>query len=236
MRDLGVIDAATVGADGCTLAEPGPRGTLPASIIEARDFCRVQGVASPVPGSRIGFEVWLPAPAKWSGATAHGRQWRLRLQPLLCPACGARVRAADVAVATDTGHSGDQLTFGRDNPVAITDWANRSVHESVVAAKQILKAYYGRPQRFAYFSGSSTGGHQALMAAQRHPEDFDGIIAGAPGNNRTNLNLLFLWEFLQNHRRGDNEHPIVPGREARRRSPPPRSRACDAGDNGAPTA
>jgi feruloyl esterase len=48
------------------------------------------------------------------------------------------------------------------------------------------------------------------MAAQRHPEDFDGIIAGAPGNHRTALSLSFLWEFLHNHPPGDNDHQIVP--------------------------
>jgi feruloyl esterase len=122
-----------------------------------------------------------------------------------------RILANDVAVATDTGHNGGELTFGRDHPSAIVDWGGgRAVHESVAAAKAIILAYYGKPQKFSYFSGSSTGGHQALMAAQRDPDDFDGIIAGAPGNNRTHLNLEFLWEFLHNHHPGDNAHPIIP--------------------------
>jgi feruloyl esterase len=221
-----ITSAATVGADG--FAEPVREGRPETRYAEARDFCRVQGVASPVAGSRIGFEVWLPAPAKWSerlhmvGNGGYGSN-------LYYAQLASRVSRGDVAVATDTGHSGGSLTFGRDNPVAITDWANRSVHESVVAAKQILKAYYGKPQRFAYFSGSSTGGHQALMAAQRHPDDFDGIIAGAPGNHRTNLNLLFLWEFLQNHRRGDNDHPIVPDAKLKTITAAA-IRACDADD------
>jgi feruloyl esterase len=172
-------------------------------------YCRVSGVSSPVPTSKIGFEIWLPAPAAWSqrlhmvGNGAYGSN-------LYYAQLVARVQRGDVAVATDTGHTGSSLLFGKDNPVAIEDWGGRAVHESVVAAKQVVKAYYGHPQRWSYFSGSSTGGHEALQVAQRHPDDFDGIIAGAPGNNRTNLNLEFLWEYLHNHRPGDDAHQIVP--------------------------
>ena len=173
------------------------------------DFCEVRGIATPVRNSRIGFTVWLPLASQWSGRLHMvgngGYGSNLYYEQLV-----ARIRRGDVAVATDTGHTGSALTFGQNNPEAIVDWGNRAVHESVVAAKSILAAFYGRAQRYAYFSGSSTGGHQALMVAQRHPQDFDGIIAGAPGNNRTNLNLSFLWEFIHNHRPGDNSQQIVP--------------------------
>ena len=192
-----------------TFTEPQRGNQVSDSYEGVPAFCRVAGVASPEPGSRIGFEVWLPSPAAWSqrlhtvgnGGYGSNLYWAQLV---------ARVQRGDVAVATDTGHSGGSLTFGRDNPVAITDWGNRAVHASTAAAKQLVKAYYGRPQRWSYFSGSSTGGHQALMVAQRYPEDFDGIIAGAPGNNRTALNFLFLWNYLSNHRRGDDSTQIVP--------------------------
>lgn len=172
-------------------------------------FCQVQAIASPVKGSRIGFEVWLPLRANWSkrlhmvGNGGYGSN-------LYYAQLAARVRRGDVAVATDTGHTGGALTFGRDNRVAIDDWAWRAVHESVVAAKALTKIYYGRAAAKSYFSGSSTGGHQALMSAQRFPDDFDGIIAGAPGNNRTGLMMQFLWNFVKNHRPGDNGAQIVP--------------------------
>src|SRR5579883_417450 len=110
-------------------------------------------------------------------------------------------------LGTDTGHTGDDpLPFvqGAANPEIIVDWGHRAVHESVVNAKQVLAAFYGSAPRHAYFSGCSTGGHQALMEAQRYPDDFDGIIAGDPGNNRTHLNAGFLWQFIQNHPHGDN--------------------------------
>ncbi len=211
-----------------TFTEPKRPNRTPNSYAAVPAFCRVAGVSSPVPGSRIGFEVWLPAPAAWS-ARLHmvgngGYGSNLYYAQLV-----ARVQRGDVAVATDTGHTGSSPTFGRDNPVAIADWGNRAVHESVVAAKQVVKAYYGRAQRWSYFSGSSTGGHQALMVAQRHPEDFDGIIAGAPGNNRTGLNLQFLWEYLNNHRRGDDSTQIVPNAKLLMVHQAA-IKACDAGD------
>jgi feruloyl esterase len=172
-------------------------------------FCQVQGVSTPVAGSEIGFEVWLPQVSNWTrrlhmvGNGAYSS--RVYYAQMV-----ARIRAGDVAVATDTGHQGSELTFAIDHPQRIIDFAHRAVHESVLAAKEVTKAFYGNPPAYSYFSGCSTGGYQALMAAQRHPHDFDGIIAGDPGNNRTRLNLAFLWNYLNNHPKGDDQHQIVP--------------------------
>jgi len=170
-------------------------------------FCRVRGVSRPVPGSQIGFEVWLPQ-SGWTGRLHMvgngGYSSNLYYAQVV-----QRLKAGDVAVATDTGHRGRDLSFGFGKPEPIADFAYRAVHESVVAAKAVTAAYFARPARFSYFGGCSTGGYQGLMSAQRYPDDFDGIIAGAPGNNRTNLNLAFLWNFLANHRPGDNSRPIL---------------------------
>ena len=170
-------------------------------------FCRVRGVSRPVPGSEIGFEVWLPLNG-WTG--------RLHMvgnggysSNIYYAQMAERLRAGDVAVATDTGHHGADLSFGFGHPEKIVDFAHRAVHESAVAAKAVTAAYFGTPARYSYFSGCSTGGYQALMEAQRHPEDFDGIIAGDPGNNRSSLNLVFLWNYLANHRAGDDTRPIL---------------------------
>ena len=177
-------------------------------------FCEVRGVATPSPRSRIGFTVWLPRAARWSrrlhmvGNGAYGSS-------LYYAQLAARVRRGDVAVATDTGHTGESLGFGFGNREAIADWGGRAVHESVRAAKAIATAFYGDAPAHSYFSGCSTGGAQALYEAQRHPDDFDGIIAGDPGNDRTRLNLQFLWNFQQNHRPRDNAHPLLGPAELR---------------------
>jgi len=170
-------------------------------------FCRVRGVSRPTPDSQIEFEVWLPL-AGWTG--------RLHMvgnggysSNIYYAQVAQRLRAGDVAVATNTGHHGTDLSFGFGHPEKITDFAHRAVHESAVAAKAVTAAYYGSPARYSYFSGCSTGGYQALMEAQRYPDDFDGIIAGDPGNNRSSLNLAFLWNYLANHRTGDDSKPIL---------------------------
>ncbi len=197
----GEIERAEMVAAGELQPPAGPRlSDLPA-------FCRIVGTAKPTPRSHIGYEVWLPLTG-WSGRThmvgngAYSSEIRYTLLATL-------VRSGAVAVATDTGHQGDDLIFGVSNPDAIVDWGRRSVHESIEAAQRLVKAFYGRASHHTYFSGCSTGGHQALTEAQYFPDDFDGIIAGDPGNNRTNLNLGFLWQFLQNHAPGDNTHTIL---------------------------
>ena len=196
------IDNGVFGADNTAHPPTAGYSGLPA-------FCRVRGVSTPVAGSEIGFEVWLPRAKDWTrrlhmvGNGAYSSR-------IYYAQMAARIRAGDVAVATDTGHQGGELTFAIDHPQRIVDFAHRAVHESVLAAKALTQAYYGASPAFSYFSGCSTGGYQALMAAQRHAQDFDGIIAGDPGNNRSNLTLAFLWNYLSNHPRGDDQHQIVP--------------------------
>ena len=171
-------------------------------------FCRVRGVSTPVPGSEIGFEIWLPQ-KDWTGRL-HMIGNGAYVSNIAIPQMVARLKAGEVAVGTDTGHKGSELTFAIGHPETIADFSYRAVHESVIAAKEITKAYYTAAPHHSYFSGCSTGGYQALTEAQRFPDDFDGIIAGAPGNNRSNLTLAFLWQFLANHRQGDNSAQIVP--------------------------
>jgi len=180
----------------------------PRTYTGLKPFCRVRGVSRPVRGSEIGFEIWLPAKRDWSGRLhmiGNGAYVSNMQYKQMIP----RLDDGDVAVGTDTGHSGTDLKFGWRNPEKIKDFGYRAVHESVVAAKAITRAYYSRPARWSYFSGCSTGGYQGLASAQRYPKDFDGIIAGAPGNNRTSLTMAFLWNYLANHRPGDDRHPIL---------------------------
>lgn len=170
-------------------------------------FCRVRGLATPSPRSRIHFEAWLPLTG-WNGRIEMigngGYSSAINSKQL-----AALIEQGTAAVATDTGHEGAELDFGYGNDEAIADWGHRAVHESIVAAKTLAARFYGASPRYSYFAGCSTGGHQALMEAQRYPADFDGIMAGDPGNNRTNLNFGFLWQFLANHQPGDNSHPLL---------------------------
>ena len=89
------------------------------------------------------------------------------------------------AVSTsDSGHWGESrqtdARWAMNNPVAVMDFAQRSVPETARVTKVILNAFYGTEQKKSYFAGCSTGGRMAAMEALRYPKDFDGIISGAP--------------------------------------------------------
>jgi feruloyl esterase len=205
-----------------------PRG---AEIADLPTFCRVRGVISPVPGSRVGFEVWLPQ-AGWNGKIEMVGNGGYSAS-IAYKAMGPLLRRGYATVATDTGHGGDDPGFAIDHPEAIVDWGHRAVHVSIDAAKSVTSAFYGAAPKHSYFSGCSTGGHQALMEAQRYPADFDGIIAGDPGHNRTHLNAGFLWQFVTNHRRADLSLILPPQKLAAITDTV--VKACRGRDGGLPT-
>jgi feruloyl esterase len=88
----------------------------------------------------------------------------------------------------DTGYGGKPGGLYGDT-AAIQDFGYAATHLMTLAAKQLVSAYYPSEQFRSYFSGCSTGGQQALMESQRFPDDYDGILAGAPAHNRTHLHL-----------------------------------------------
>lgn len=172
----------------------GPRAAVPR-------FCRVQAIARPSPDSEIHFEVWLPEAKAWNGkllGVGNGGY----IGRVSYGALENGIALGYAAASSDTGHTGSDLGFGAGHPEKIIDWGYRATHVTAVHAKVILNAYYGRPQQHAYFSGCSTGGEQALQEAQRFPQDYDGILAGDPGNDRIELNAAFLWTHIATHIQG----------------------------------
>ena len=88
------------------------------------------------------------------------------------------MNAGYASVGTDTGPVGRNADFVAGTPENLVDFGYRAIHEMTVTAKAVAAAHYeARPLR-AYFGSCSTGGRQALVEAQRYPEDFDGIVAG----------------------------------------------------------
>lgn len=159
------------------------------------DFCRVVIVSKPVPDSQIHFEVWLPGTEVWNGkfeGTGNGGY----SGALDYPAMQKALADGYATAGSDTGHPGGDLKFAIGHPAKIDDWGWRAVHVMTEASKLVIHAAFGRFPEHSYFSGCSTGGHQALMEAQRFPSDYDGIAAGDPGNNRVRLNIGFLWSWL----------------------------------------
>lgn len=210
----GLILAAAPAAHAATCAEMAAALSGEARVIatsEEAGVCKLEAEITPVPGSRITFELWLPAAGAWNGkfemvgnggfssAISYGQ-----MRPLL---------ARGYAVAgTDTGHRGEDADFAKDRPESMVDFAHRAVHLTAVHSKTAIKAFYGRAPERSYFNGCSTGGNQAMAEAQRYPEDFDGIIAGAPAANRTHLNAGFIWMYMANHRLGDGSEITPPSK------------------------
>ena len=154
--------------------------------------CRVTAIVSPVPDSRITVEIWMPA-ENWNGkfqAVGNGG-WAGTLSR---PAMAEALKDGYATASTDTGHEGGQggAAFALGHPEKVTDFAYRAVHEMTLTAKAVIAAYYARPARLSYFNGCSTGGRQGLMEAQRYPDDYDGIVAGAPVYNMLRLSASQL--------------------------------------------
>lgn len=150
-------------------------------------FCRVVAVARPTSDSDIELEVWLPA-SGWNGklqGIGNGGFAGLIDDMQL----GMAVKAGYAATATDAGHTGSPIdaAWAVGHPEKVIDFGHRGIHEMTRVAKALVQAYYGKAQQRSYFAGCSDGGREALMEGQRYPEDYDGILAGAPANNWTPL-------------------------------------------------
>jgi pimeloyl-ACP methyl ester carboxylesterase len=191
------LEIANTTIDSSTLQPGGPPklsgidalalpGTLP-------ERCVVKGSIHPTADSDIKFEVWMPA-SGWNGKLNESGNGGFA-GSINYAGLTASVQRGYVGVSTDTGHSGKDAdaTWVKGHPEKLVDFGHRAIHLAAVDAKAILKAYYGSPQKRAYFLGCSNGGRQALMSAQRYPEDFDGIIAGAPAYNWTGFTTAFAW-------------------------------------------
>jgi feruloyl esterase len=172
-----------------------PPATGPASrpLADLPPFCRVAATLTPTADSDIKVEVWMPT-SGWTGrfvGVGNGGFGGV----ISYPAMASALRQSAATASTDTGHSSAGGAFGMGHPEKITDWASRSTHLMTETAKSIVQAFYDARPRYSYFSGCSTGGHQGLSEAQRYPTDYDGILAGAHGANRTRLHASFLWTY-----------------------------------------
>jgi hypothetical protein len=144
-----------------------------------RPTCRVRGQIKPSSDSDIRFEVWLPEPAAWNGryqgTGGGGNAGNMSLSSMRNALDGGYAVSGQ-----DNGHVGssDDSSFAVGHP------------EKVIDSKAIIAASYGRAPDLSLFNGCSTGGRQGLALAQRFPEDYDGISAGAPANYWPELNAL----------------------------------------------
>ena len=169
----------------------------PTSIVSAtvqpatRDlpsYCRVLGYVAP----QVGFELRMPL-AGWNGKFlmqgCGGMCGVLNME-----ACEDALIRGYAVVNTDMGHAGNAGTsnWATNEYRPKIDFGYRATHVVAIVSKVLIKQFYGRAHSFAYFRGCSTGGRQALIEAQRFPEDFDGIVAGAPPLDESGDGVLHL--------------------------------------------
>lgn len=169
-------------------------GRIPGIFKDLPSFCRVTATLKPSSDSDIKIEVWMPV-SGWNGkylATGNGG-WAGSIN---YRGMGNALRNGYATSSTDTGHTERDASFALGHPEKLIDYGYRSVHEMTVKSKAIIAGFYGNSPQYSYWEGCSLGGQQALMEAQRFPEDYDGIIAGAPANNRTNLHFAHMWAGL----------------------------------------
>jgi hypothetical protein len=157
-------------------------------------FCRVTAEAKPSADSDIKIEVWMPASGwngKFRGQGNGGFAGEIDYRSL-----GLAISQGYASAGTDTGHGpdGTSASWALGHPEKIIDFGYRAVHEMTSVGKAAVKAFYGDGPQHSYFAYCSNGGRQALMEAQRYPEDYDGILAGAPANYWTHLLSSALWD------------------------------------------
>jgi feruloyl esterase len=176
---------ALAGADRCAAVSPTMLGAAEAGgrWVEEADglpgFCEVNATLSPVAGSEIGVVYRLPG--SWNGKVLGfgGGGW---IGNIALQTASEGLRKGYATLQTDGGHPIGNVwdnSWAAD-PEKAKDFSYRAIHEMTVAGKKLVGAYYGQPHRRAYYQGCSTGGRMGLMEAQRYPNDYDLISAGAP--------------------------------------------------------
>lgn len=161
-----------------------------AALRDLPAFCRVAATLKPSSDSDIKIEVWLPT-SNWNGkfqAVGNGG-WAGSIN---YTAMADALKRGYATSSTDGGHQGAGGPW-MQRPEKLIDFGYRSVHEMAMKGKAITAAFYGDRPRLSYFNGCSGGGRQGLMEAQRFPEDFDGIVAGAPALNTTGRAAFAMW-------------------------------------------
>ena len=194
LTDLKIAETTITAADlvpagSFKVASPGQNFTAP----DLPEFCRVQAVTRPTPDSEIRLEVWMPT-STWNGRfeqVGNGGYAGGIAYGFMAP----QLQRGFATASTDDGHrseNGNDWIIG--HPEKVIDFGYRAVHETSVKAKTIIDAFYGKQPEVSYFNGCSDGGREALMEAQRFPDDFKGIIVGAPANFWTHLMTGFVWD------------------------------------------
>ena len=191
LLDGAVTSATDVTAPFTTTANSNAATADTITVSAPFPFCKVTATLRPTADSSIQAELWMPDAAHWNGkflgvgnGALTGAIWHTSM---------VRPLQGGYAVAnSDLGHPISTANWALGHPEKVIDYAYRGDHVTAQASKTMVDAFYGQFPRLSYFHGCSNGGHQALMEAQRYPDDYDAIIAGAPWNQWTHQNVEFI--------------------------------------------
>src|ERR1700749_4078764 len=160
-----------------------PHATVTKAVSEAvgdKQVCKIAVTSKPTADSDIRLELWIPEGAAWNGKFVQlGNGGFAGAVPVIQFAGPGR--AGYPVSGTDDGHQASNPTdasWALGHPEKITDFGWRAVKETTDISKALIAANKGKITR-SYFMGCSDGGREALMSAQRYPNDFAGIVAGA---------------------------------------------------------
>ncbi len=178
------VAGAPAGRGGGAPAAGGGRGAAAPAMLPA--YCHVSATLKPSTDSDIRMELYMPA-ENWNGKfqMLGNGGWAGSIQGIA--GMQSALREGYATAATDTGHQEGNGMFALGHPEKITDFAYRAVHETVVKSKMLITAFYGMTPKYSYWNGCSTGGRQALVEVTKFPDDFDGVLAGAPANPHIHL-------------------------------------------------
>ncbi len=154
--------------------------------LKSGQACDILVTSRPTPDSEIKIEVMIPVGSTWNGKFVQVGNGGLA-GSIPSAVIKARAEGGYAAAGTDDGHGGNgrTATWALGHPGKIVDFGTRSLKETTEAGKALVVAMKGAPAKRSYFVGCSAGGREALMEAQRFPNDFDGIVAGATANYNT---------------------------------------------------
>lgn len=181
-------------------------------------YCEVRGYVA----SQVRFELRLPT-QNWNQrflfSGCGGFCGRVEMRYRAADGCAAVENGEFASVTSDLGHDSPDgnadTVWASGSPEARANYGYRAVHVVTVTAKAIIARFYRQPARFAYFSGCSDGGREGPMEVQRYPDDFDGVVAGAPVIHNTLNNTIFHAWSAQRSRRADGSLMFEPQHLAR---------------------
>jgi feruloyl esterase len=173
-------------------------------------YCEVSATIKPTADSSINVRVWMPTKnynGRYLGTGNGGYAGGFFFSELADGINrGFATANTDMGTAPAAGVNADALV---GHPEKWKDFGWRSTHLMTTFAQALINTFYGNPAKKSYFAGCSTGGQQALMEAQRFPNDYDGILAGAPAYNRTHLHTVLISQYRATHRTPESYIPAT---------------------------